>query len=244
MNKTINYLIIDDERLAREELKSLLKNELNYVLVGEASNAMEGLDAIKTLSPDLIFLDIHMPEMNGLEMLKKLDNIPQVIFTTAYDEYAIEAFELDALDYLLKPIDPKRLSSALSKITKQDDFETALPSLKRAKVSMTDKLFLRENEKCWLIEMKEICYFKSDGNYVKIHFGNNVPSIVNTLNAIEEKLDANHFFRVNRQYIINLNFIQTIQNWFNGGFRLALMNGEVVDASRRQAALFREQFGL
>jgi two-component system LytT family response regulator len=124
MSKKNNYLIIDDERLAREELKLLLNNESNLNLVGEASNAMEGIALIKSLRPDLIFLDIQMPGMNGLEMLKQLEYIPQVIFTTAHDEYAIQAFESKALDYLLKPIDPKRLNVALQKIAKQDDFES------------------------------------------------------------------------------------------------------------------------
>lgn len=246
MNKKINYLIIDDERLAREELKSLLKNEsnLNLNFIGEASNALDGIEQIKELRPDLIFLDIQMPGMNGLDMLKQLEYIPQVIFTTAYDEYAIQAFEADALDYLLKPIEPKRLSNALNKIAKQDDFETNLSKQKRSTLTGSDKLFIRDNEKCFFVELNDVRYFESDGNYIKVHIGNASPSIIGTLNSIEEKLDSKLFFRANRQYIINVNTIQLVENWFNGGFRFTLKNGEFIEVSRRQSVQFREQFGF
>ncbi|OJX34817.1 MAG: DNA-binding response regulator [Flavobacteriia bacterium 40-80] len=244
MNKKVNYLIIDDERLAREELKSLLKKEPGIELAGEASNAIEALELIRDLQPDLIFLDIQMPGMTGLDMLKKLEEIPQVIFTTAYDEYAIKAFEVDALDYLLKPIDPARLEEALKKISIQDEFETKMSGIERMRLGAKDKVFIKDGDKCWLIEMEKIRYFESEGNYVKVHFDNFRPMILRSLNALEEKLDPNLFFRANRRFIVNLNYVKAVENWFNGGLQFTLSTDEKIEVSRRQSIKFKDQFGF
>lgn len=244
MNKKTSYLIIDDERLAREELKSMLKSESNLDLIGEASNATEAIEMIHELQPDLIFLDIQMPGMNGLEMLKKLEEIPQVIFTTAYDEYAIKAFEVDALDYLLKPIDPARLTEALKKISLQDDFDSSIQLVDRYPLGAKDKIFIKENDKCWFVEIEKIRYFESEGNYVKIYFDTFRPMVIRSLNAIESTLDPTLFFRANRRYIVNLNYIEGVENWFNGGLQFTLSNSKKIEVSRRQSMKFKELFGF
>ncbi|HRO77025.1 MAG TPA: response regulator [Crocinitomicaceae bacterium] len=243
MKKT-TYLIIDDERLAREELKSLLKNESDLEFIGEASNAPEAINLIHQEQPDLIFLDIQMPGMNGLDMLKKLEEIPQVIFTTAYDEYAIKAFEINALDYLLKPIDPIRLSDALKKLTTQDDFVSTLPTDDRFPLDANDTIFVKENDKCYFVNLNTVRYFESDGNYVKIYFDKQRPMIVSSLNALESKLSAKHFFRASRKHIVNVSFIQNVENWFNGGLQFTLSTGEKIEVSRRQSIRFKDFFGL
>lgn len=243
MKKT-TYLIIDDERLAREELKSLLKNETDLEFLGEASNAPEAINLIHQEQPDLIFLDIQMPGMNGLDMLKKLTEIPQVIFTTAYDEYAIKAFEVNALDYLLKPIDPIRLNDALKKITAQDDFVSALPTDERFPLGANDTIFVKENDKCYFVNLNSVRYFESDGNYVKIYFDKQRPMIVSSLNALESKLSAKYFFRASRKHIVNISFIQNVENWFNGGLQFILSTGEKIEVSRRQSIRFKDFFGL
>lgn len=244
MSKKTKYIIIDDERLAREELKSLLKNELQLELVGEGANALEAIELIRTLAPDLVFLDIQMPGMNGIEMLKQLEEIPQVIFTTAYDEYAIKAFEVDALDYLLKPIDPIRLEEALKKISSQDDFVSDVELEKRARLKSTDKVFIKDGDKCWLIELQKIRYFESEGNYVKVYFDNQRPMILRSLNSLEEKLDSTLFFRANRKFIVNLQHVQSVETWFNGGLQLTMNADEKIEVSRRQSIKFKEQFSF
>lgn len=244
MAKKIKYLIVDDERLAREDLKSLLKNEDRLELIGEAQNAFDGIEMINSLKPDLVFLDIQMPGMTGIGMLQELHEMPYIVFTTAYDEYAIKAFELDALDYILKPIDPERLSETLKRVTSQDDFEAKDIVIERDILGPDDRVFLKESEKCFLIEINKIRYFESDGNYVKVNFDNEKIMILRSLNYLEKKLDINHFFRVNRQNIVNLDLIEKIEPWFNGGLQLTLTSGERFEVSRRQSSKLREVFGI
>lgn len=244
MMKKTSYLVIDDERLAREELKSMLKNEIGLEFIGEASNALEAIKLIEEEAPDLIFLDIQMPGMDGLEMLKKLSDIPQVIFTTAYDEYAIQAFEVNALDYLLKPIDSVRLTEAINKINVQDDFISSLATNERGVLTALDRIFIKENDKCWFIELNRIRYFESDGNYIKVYFDNVRPMIIRSLNSIEGRLSSKDFFRANRKHIVNLNHVSSVENWFNGGLQFTLSNGEKIEVSRRQSIKFKDLFSF
>jgi two-component system LytT family response regulator len=246
--KIFRTLLIEDERLAREELKSLLKDFMEIEIVGEARNGSEALEMIKKLSPDLLFLDINMPEMNGFEMIKHLEEIPQVIFVTAYDEFALKAFEVNALDYLLKPVDPKRLQEAIKKLSNsEEDFNSPsdvfLASKDRA-LTLEDKVFIKDGEKCWFIELRKIRMLESDGNYVKVYFDTSRPLLLRSLNSFEERLDARFFFRANRKFIINLQWVSSIENWFNGGLRVELMEGEKVEISRRQAIRFKEVMSL
>ena len=206
--KTIKTLIIDDERLAREELKSLLKPFDEIDIIGEAKNGEEGIQIIKDLKPDLIFLDISMPGMTGFEMIKHLEEIPKVIFVTAYDEFALKAFEINALDYILKPVDPNRLQEAIKKLNqKEDDFSSNIEgnlSRKDRQLTLSDSVFIKDGEKTWFIELSKIRMLESDGNYVKVYFDTSRPLILRSLNSFEERLDSEFFFRANRKFIINL----------------------------------------
>jgi two-component system LytT family response regulator len=247
--KEIRTLVIDDERLAREELKSVLSEIHEIDVIGEAQNGDEALKLIKSEAPDLIFLDINMPEMNGFEMLKKLDEIPKVIFVTAYDEYALKAFEVNALDYLLKPIDPERLEEAIEKLKKESDeeFESTLnPKFDRSSrtLSVKDRVFIKDGEKCYFVQLADVRMLESDGNYVKVYFDKNRPLILRSLNSFEEKLDPEHFFRANRKFIVNINWIEKVENWFNGGLQVELRSGDKIEVSRRQAIRFKELFSL
>lgn len=245
--KTFRSLIIDDERLAREELKSLLKDYHEIEIIDEAKNGEEGILKIKELKPDLIFLDINMPGMNGFEMIKHLEEIPRVIFVTAYDEYAIKAFEVNALDYIMKPVDPERLKEAIQKLSNEDDYistQQNLTSRKDRVLSVNDRVFIKDGEKCWFIELSKVRMMESDGNYVKVYFDNFRPLILRSLNSFEERLDPEYFFRANRKFIINLQWISSIENWFNGGLQVELREGEKVEISRRQAIRFKELMSL
>ncbi|MDP4798262.1 MAG: LytTR family DNA-binding domain-containing protein [Crocinitomicaceae bacterium] len=245
--KKYKTLVIDDERLAREELKSILANFSQIDIIGEARNGDEGIEMIADLEPDLIFLDVSMPGMTGFEMLKKLEHIPRVIFVTAYDEFALKAFEVNALDYILKPLDPNRLSEALDKLksSDEDEFESDEPieELNR-KLGVNDKVFIKDGEKCYFVKLSEVRMFESDGNYVKVYFDKNRPLILRSLNSFEERLDVTHFFRANRKFIINLDWVVGIENWFNGGLQVELRTGDKVEVSRRQAIRFREIFTI
>ncbi len=246
--KTLRTLIIDDERLAREELKSLLKQYDEIDIIGEAKNGEEGVLLIKDIKPDLIFLDISMPGMTGFEMLKQLEEIPKVIFVTAYDEFALKAFEINALDYILKPVDPIRLKESVKKINqKEEDFISKLEgqtSRKDRQLTLSDSVFIKDGEKIWFIELNRIRMLESDGNYVKVYFDGYRPLLLRSLNSFEERLDPEYFFRANRKFIINLKWISTIENWFNGGLMVELKDGEKVEISRRQAIRFKELMSL
>lgn len=245
--KTFKTILVEDERLAREELKSLLKDYLEIDIIGEAKNGEEGIALIKEQKPDLVFLDINMPGMNGFEMLKHLEEIPRVIFVTAYDEYALKAFEVNALDYILKPVDPERLREAIQKLSSEDDFVSA-PSAGIARkdrfLTVNDRVFIKDGEKCWFVELSKVRMLESDGNYVKVYFDNFRPLILRSLNSFEERLDPEHFFRANRKFIINLQWVSSIENWFNGGLQVELREGEKVEISRRQAIRFKELMSL
>ena len=242
-------IIIDDERLARKELNNLLKNYPEIEIVDQAVNADDALEKIKRLNPDLIFLDIQMPGKTGFELLEELDKVPKVIFTTAYDEFATRAFDVNALDYLLKPIQEERLKDTITKVLAVEASalsERAQEETLEVKQSLgvNDQVFVKDGERCWFISLKEIRLFESDGNYIKVYFNNFKPMIHKSLNALDEKLDERSFFRASRKFIINLSWIETIETWFNGGLLVQLKGGEKVGVSRRQAAKFKEKMRL
>lgn len=239
-------LIIDDERLARNELKKLLADFPEVDVIGEAANAKEGLEKIDTLMPDLIFLDIQMPGKTGFDMLQELDKAPHVIFTTAYDEFALKAFEVNALDYLMKPVEPKRLADALHKLQLAEEKELAasMQGINRGMLSENDQVFVKDGERCWFVKLAEVRLFESVGNYAKVFFGTNKPLILKSLNALEERLDEKVFFRANRKHIVNLRMIDKVEPFFNGGLLLDLKGGEKIEVSRRQAVKFKEMMSL
>jgi len=236
-------IIIDDERLARNELKKLLQEFPDVEVIGEAANANEGIEKIESLNPDLVFLDIQMPGKSGFDMLTQIEKAPHVIFVTAYDEYALKAFEVNALDYLMKPVEPKRLADAILKV-KQKDEEELLSYNNRGMLHENDQVFVKDGERCWFVKLSEVRLFESVGNYAKVFFGTNKPLILKSLNALEERLDDKVFFRANRKHIINLRMIDKIEPYFNGGLLLDLVGGEKIEVSRRQAVKFKEMMSL
>lgn len=239
-------IIIDDERLARAELRKLLQDYPEVEVVDEAANAEEGLAKIESLQPDLIFLDIQMPGKTGFDMLSQLEKSPQVIFTTAYDEFALKAFEVNALDYLLKPIEPKRLADAVQKLnaTEIKDLRGETTGTNNSLLSENDQVFVKDGERCWFVKLSDIRLFESVGNYAKVFFGVNKPLILKSLNALEERLDEKTFFRANRKHIVNLRMIEKIEPYFNGGLLLELKGGEKIEVSRRQTVKFKEMMSL
>ena len=240
----IRTIIIDDERLARNELKKLLQQHSDIEVIEEAANVDEGIEKIEALAPELIFLDIQMPGKTGFDLLAEIDKAPRVIFTTAYDEYAIKAFEVNALDFLLKPIEPKRLSDAIQKLHYEIQKEQASAQNGRSLLTEDDQVFVKDGEKCWFVKLHEIRLFESVGNYAKVFFGTNKPLILKSLNALEERLDERNFFRANRKHIINLRWIEKIEPYFNGGLLIELKGGEKIEVSRRQTVKFKEMMSL
>jgi two-component system LytT family response regulator len=245
---TKKAIIIDDERLARNELRKLLSDHSEIEIIAEAANAEEGKQKIEELQPDLIFLDIQMPGKTGFDLLTELERAPHVIFTTAYDEYALKAFEVNALDYLLKPVEPKRLADALLKLENIDEKDNAqgiehgIPQ--RGILTDHDQVFVKDGERCWFVKLADIRLFESVGNYAKVYFSTNKPLILKSLNALEERLDEKVFFRANRKHIVNLRMIEKVEPYFNGGLLLEIKGGEKVEVSRRQAVKFKEMMSL
>lgn len=234
-------IIIDDERLARKELLSLLENHPNIDVVDEAVNADEAIEKIEEHDPDVIFLDVQMPGKTGFELLETMERVPQVIFTTAYDEFALKAFEFNALDYLLKPIQAERLSESVQKIQAKSSKKAGN---RDHKLGGEDQVFVKDGDKCWFVRLSDVRLFESDGNYIKVYFENFKPMIHKSLNALDERLDDRTFFRASRKHIINLGWVESIDTWFNGGLLVQLKGGEKIEVSRRQSARFREMMSL
>jgi two-component system LytT family response regulator len=186
-----------------------------------------------------------MPDKTGFELLQELDRSPKVIFTTAYDEFALKAFEFNALDYLLKPIDKKRLSDSIQKLILAEEKEaTAVSYINRNILTENDQVFVKDGEKCWFVKLSEVRLFESAGNYAKVFFGPNKPLILKSLNALEERLDEKTFFRANRKHIINMRMIVKVEPYFNNGLMLELQGGDKIEVSRRQSVKFREMMSL
>lgn len=236
-------LIVDDERLARVELGRLLKKFPAVQVVGEAVNAEDAIEKINQLQPDLIFLDIQMPGKTGFDLLEELDKAPTVIFTTAYDEYALKAFEFNALDYLLKPIEEKRLEEAIKRVT--DRASAAVQAMLPENIlKAEDQVFVKDGDRCWFVKLEDVRLFESEGNYVRIFFADAKPLILRTLNYLDERLDPRTFFRANRKHIINLKWVENIEPWLNGGLLARLKGGQKVEVSRRQSIKFKDMLSL
>jgi two-component system, LytTR family, response regulator len=225
-------LIIDDEPLARRELRRLLQEHERVEIVGEASNIEEALTRIQQLEPDLLFLDIQMPGGSGFDLLTRLDETPQVIFTTAFDQHAVRAFEVSALDYLLKPIEPERLAAALARVDAHETARTA---------NVLERVFVRDGSRCWFIPLREVRLITADGNYLTLSWGELKPQLARPLTVLEQRLDPALFFRANRSQIINLDFIEAVEVGVGGRLHVQLRGGPEVEISRRQAQLFRRR---
>ncbi len=228
-------MIIDDEPLARRELGRLLLEFPWVEIVGEAGQIVEAAEKIETLTPELLFLDIQMPGGSGFDLLARLEHLPQVIFTTAHSEHAVRAFEVNALDYLLKPVEPERLAAALTRIKRAGDAQAPLAG------APLEQLFVRDGPRCWFIPLREVRLLIADGNYVRLLWGKLQPLLGRPLTLLEQRLDPKHFFRANRSQIINLDFIESVEVGVNGRLHVQLRDGgPEVEISRRQARRFRE----
>ncbi|HEY5758171.1 MAG TPA: response regulator [Steroidobacter sp.] len=233
-------LIIDDEPLARRELRRLLADFPWIDIVGEAGDVTEAVARIETLAPDLLFLDIQMPGGSGFDLLSRLDHVPRVIFTTAYDHHAVRAFEVNALDYLLKPIEPQRLAAALTRArsSPEDRPVDVQPN------DILERLFVRDGERCWFVPLREVSMLLAEGNYVRLFWGAERPLLGRPLHSLEQRLDPKRFFRANRKQIINVDFIENVDLGVGGQLHVQLRGGSEVDISRRQARLFRMQMSV
>ncbi|GAB3585408.1 LytR/AlgR family response regulator transcription factor [Hymenobacter daeguensis] len=248
----MNVLIVDDSRLARTELRHLLQAFPDVTVVGEARHADEARTQLQALRPDLLLLDVQMPGQTGFELLATLEAAPHVIFTTAYDEYALQAFAVNALDYLLKPVQETRLAAALAKARTR--LAPALPAetpppgpaeeAPQAPLTAQDQVFVKDGERCWFVKLADIKLFEINGSYTRIHFDQHRPLIPRTLQQLEARLDPKVFFRVNRQQIINLKWIAGIEPWFSNTLKLTLRDGPAVEVSRQQSVRFRELLSL
>jgi two-component system LytT family response regulator len=231
-------IIVDDEAPARRELRRLLAEFPWVDILDEAVNIAQAATKIEALCPELLFLDIQMPGGSGFELLTRLEHLPKVIFTTAHDEHAVRAFEVNALDYLLKPIHPARLASALARVKDAGTASTRQTS------AVMDQLFVRDGPRCWFVPLREVRLLTWEGDYVRLSWGKMQPLCGRALSAIEQRLDPKKFFRANRRQIINLDFIESVELGSSGRLHVQLRDGPEVEISRRQAQLFKLQTSI
>ncbi len=235
----IKTILIDDEPLAIVELQSMLGAYAEINIVAVSNDAQDGIQKILQYNPQLLFLDINMPGKNGFDLLSELSESPEVIFVTAYDQFAIKAFEVNALDYILKPVNPERLKEAVTKIIRklsQADGEKTLDINKR--------IFIKDGEQCFFVPIHQIFYIESVGNYVRLHFRDKKAMLHRSLNYLEEKLPSEHFFRTSRQEMINVNYIKNIVPYFSNTLQVEMENGVKIDLSQRQSVKFKEKMGI
>jgi two-component system, LytTR family, response regulator len=236
-------LIIDDERMARREMRRLLEAHPEIEIVGEADSGHAALSLLPSLKPDVLFLDIQMPEMDGFEFVNSMgEHSPQIIFCTAYDAHALRAFEVNAVDYLLKPVDPERLAAAVQRLNDTPPSNTATQD--ETPLRETDRVLLKGEQRTWFVPVRSIYLLQSEGNYSHVFFEGGKVLLPRSLATLEQRLNLPIFFRANRAQLINTRAITNVAEWFNGGLQVTLASGDKVEISRRQAALFRKQKGL
>jgi two-component system, LytTR family, response regulator len=240
----MNIMIVEDSRLARKELAELLKAFPNHQVVAEAENLEAALPLVNALQPDLLLLDIHLPDGSGFDLLEQAGFTPQVIFTTAYEQHALQAFEVNALDYLLKPITTERLAQALEKLSSAQAKQNINLPIQLQVRSADEHLFIRDGERCHFVKYRDISLLEVDGNYVKLYFNNTRAMLGKSLNYVEAKLDPQVFLRANRQQIINLNYIAHIEPWIGDGLMITLQYGKQVEVSRRQARELKQRLEM
>ncbi|MYN46028.1 response regulator [Pseudoduganella sp. FT93W] len=229
----MRVVLIDDERLARDEMRRLLgRSRIACHIVAEAASVAQGVQAIASHAPDLVLLDIQLPDGSGFDLLAALERVPAVIFTSAYDHYALRAFAVNALDYLLKPIEPERLEQALQK---------AAPATPAAGITASqDKVFLQDGERCWFVALEQIMLFESEGNYTRVYFDQQRPLMLRSLSQLEARLDPAQFIRTSRSQIVNLRCVAQITAAPSGGLTLVLHNQMRVQMSRRRSSAFKQ----
>lgn len=231
--------IIEDSRLARQELCALLAVHSAHCVVGKADSVQTGIALVEAEQPDLVLLDIQLPDGDGFSLLEQLSYVPPVVFTTAYDEYAVQAFKVSALDYLLKPVTASHLSSALAKAEDKLQVDSTKSSSNAPK-SRQDHVFFRDGSRYHFVRLCDISLFEVDGNYTRIYYQGRHAMMPHSLSYLNGRLDNRAFFRVSRQHIVNLDYVATIESWINDGLHLKLTDGREIEVSRRQAAALRQ----
>jgi two-component system LytT family response regulator len=235
----VRALIVDDEPLARRELRRLLAAHPEVEVVGEAGSAAEAERAIAAVAPELMFLDIQMPQRTGLQLLESLEDAPQVVFTTAYDEHALRAFEVGALDYLLKPIVPARLGAALGRVR-----ERIGAGPRREWLAPDRPMLVRQGERSLLVRLGDVAWIEAAGNYVQLHVGEHRPLLLHSMAAIERRLDPERFFRASRGALVNLDHVERFDTGVRGELIARLRGGASVPFSRRRTVEFQRKRGL
>lgn len=230
-------IVVEDSRLAREGLVKMLEAYPELNVIGSADHPSNALTLIQEHKPDIIFLDIHMPGESGFDLLEKLDYSPKVIFTTAYSEYAIRSFDFNTVDYLLKPISDERLKLAIAKLSINNEDYSVEP---KPPLDIHSRMFVKDGEKCHLVPLESIRYFESCKNYVRIFFGSENAFVKKSLNSIEERLPSKYFFRANRQYVVNLHAIVSIEEAVNDGYEITMSDGKTLEISRRNAVELKD----
>src|SRR5688572_32832894 len=249
----IRVLLVDDESLAREMLREMLQDDPLITIVGESCNGREALEAIRTHSPDLIFLDVQMPELGGFEVLEALGkDIPQVIFVTAYDQYAVRAFEVHALDYLLKPFDKERFEGAwhrakaqirLDRTSRRDQDIIALLEELKAGPRYLERLVIKNGGRVFFLHVQDVHCIEAEGNYVRVYDNQKGYLLRETISSLEEQLDPKQFLRIHRSAIVKIDRIKEMQPWFHGEYRIIMENGKQLALSRNYRANLQEAVG-
>lgn len=241
----MKILIVEDSRLARQELRTLLSTWSDIEVIGEAADIESARVQIDAGRPELLLLDIHLDGGSGFELLDRIDYLPRVIFTTAYDQHAVQAFEHNALDYLLKPIETERLGQALQRA--RESMNTGLRGAQATQVprkGAEERIFVRDGERCWFVSLAEISGFEAWGNYARVWFADQHPLLSRNLAYLEQRLDSSLFFRASRSQLINLRWVSEIVPWVNEGYLITLRDGRQIETSRRQAKALRDQLEL
>jgi two-component system LytT family response regulator len=254
MTALIRVLIVDDEPLAREVLREMLQTDPDVDIVGECANGREAVEAIKELSPDLLFLDIQMPEMGGFEVLNALSEgqTPHLVFVTAYDQYAVRAFEVHALDYILKPFDRERFEASWHRAKAQLQRErnggveqkilSLLEDLK-AGTKYLERLVIKSSGRIYFLETNEIDWIQAEGNYVSVHTGKKSHLLRETISSLENQLDPKKFLRIHRSAIVRIDRIKELQPWFHGEYHIILHDGTQLTLSRNYRDRLQEALG-
>ncbi len=237
---SIKTIIVDDEPLAVAELQSMLKNHEDIEVVAVSYDAQEALAKIQELNPQLIFLDINMPGKTGFDLLSELDEAPEVIFVTAYDQFAIKAFDVNALDYILKPVNPDRLAEAINRVKRK--FSESKTS--EEKLTIQKRIFIKDGEQCFFVPLSEIYFIESVGNYTRVYYQDKKPLLHKSLNYLEEKLPSEFFFRASRQQMFNISFVKNIIPYFSNTLQVELQGGIKIDLSQRQSVKFKDKMGI
>ena len=236
----MKVFIVDDARLARQELRTLLAAWPDCEIVGEAAEVAGAKEAVERLRPDLLLLDIQLPGATGFDLLDQLEHLPAVVFTTAYDRHAVEAFERNALDYLMKPIEPARLGKALERVRAR----LAPPAPESTRKGADDTIFVRDGERCWFVRLADVSGFEVMGNYARAWFEGQQPLISRSLGYLEDRLDPALFFRASRSHLVNLRWVTKVEASASDGYLVTLRDGRKVEISRRQAKVLRERLEI